>query len=152
MVNANTSPPKVLVGTLSVTCIAVIYCAITFVLYLDNILPYLINVGTDGMVLIAVVVVAVTVGKPLSYLNCNKLGNTGGNSYDFTASMGRNLAKTGSRVDYYLWVGGTKTSCFEMKSIWGLSIALCILFLFSAICSVCLWRRSKVTAPKTIDA
>ncbi|KAI9796189.1 MAG: hypothetical protein M1833_006440 [Piccolia ochrophora] len=150
MVNVNTVPPKVLVGTLSVTCIGVLYCVITWILYFDGILPFLINTGTDGLLLIAVIVVAVTVGKPLSYLDCQALGSTGGNSYAFTASMGDNLKMPGTKVNYYLWVGATKSACLEMKSIWGLSIALCILFSFSAICSVCLWRRSKAIPPKAV--
>ena len=109
------------------TCIAVIYCAITYILYFDGILPYLINTGTDGLILIAVVVVAVTVGKPLSYMNCQLVGSQSGNvnsAYAFAANMGQNLNKDGSKVDYYTWAGATKTTCIEMKAIWGLSISL----------------------------
>lgn len=151
MVTNNTSPPNVLVGTLSVTCIAVLYCAITFILYLDSILPFLINAGMDGLLLIAVIVVAVTVGKPLSFLNCPTIGSTGGSAYDFTSSLGHNIAQSAT-VDYDVWIGATKTTCYEMKAIWGLSIALCILFAFSVICSICLWRRLRAQTPKSVEA
>jgi len=150
MVSSSTAPPSVLVGTLSVTCIAVLYCAITYILYFDNILPFLLNAIMDSLLLIAVIVVAVTVGKPLSYLNCKVVGKASGNvnsAYAFTESLGSQLNKNGGKVDYSKWIGATKTNCYEMKSIWGLSIALCILFAFSTICSICLWRRSKALAP-----
>ncbi|KAI9841776.1 MAG: hypothetical protein M1838_003421 [Thelocarpon superellum] len=150
MVSANTTPPNVLIGTLSVTCIAVLYCAITFILYLDNILPFLVNLGTDGLVLIAVTVVAVTVGKPLSYMNCQIIGNGAGanSAYDFADNLGHTLNQNGGNIDYTSWAGADKTTCLEMKSIWGLSIALCILFAFSMMCSLCLWRRSKAMTAK----
>lgn len=109
------------------TCIAVLYCAITYILYLDNILPFLINTGMDSMLLIALIVVAVTVGKPLSYLNCPIIGSTVSmdSTYDFAASLGSSLNKDGVQVKYSnQWIGATKATCLEMKSIWGLSIAL----------------------------
>lgn len=150
MVAADQKPPSVLIGTLSVTCIAVLYVAITFILYLDAYLPFLISTALDGLLLIAVIVVAVTVGKPLSYLNCSALPSSGTTS-SFLDSVGKNIGK----VDYWIWAGASKITCFEMKSIWGLSIALCVLFAFSAVCSVCMWRRQKmqgnVLAPKDIE-
>jgi len=148
MVSSDTTPPNVLIGTLAVTCIAVLYCAITYILYYDSLLPLLISCGLDSALLIAVIVVAVTIGKPLSYLNCAALSNDGGNTNAFVASVGKNMGK----VNYFAWAGADRTTCFEMKSIWGLSIALCILFAFSSIVSVCLWKRQKAFgAPKSIE-
>lgn len=147
MVSSDTNPPSVLIGTLSVTCIAVLYCAITYILYWDHLLPFLVNTGLDGALLIAVIVVAVTIGKPLSYLNCAALSNDGGNTNAFISSVGQNMGK----VDYFVFVGASKTTCYEMKSIWGLSIALCILFAFSAIVTISMWRKQKVMAPKDIE-
>lgn len=85
----------------------------------------------DGLLLISVVVVAVTVGKPLSYLNCQAIGSTGeiGNAYDFTMSLGSSLNQVGGQIDYNSWIGTTKATCLEMKSIWGLSIALWLVYL-----------------------
>ncbi|KAI9821141.1 MAG: hypothetical protein M1827_003875 [Pycnora praestabilis] len=127
MVSSSIAPPNVLVGTLSVTCIAVMYCAITWILYFDGILPFLLNTAMDTLLLLAVVIVAVTVGKPLSYLNCQVIGEASGNvssAYAFADTLGNNLNKVGGKVDYANWIGATKVTCFEMKSIWGLSIAL----------------------------
>jgi hypothetical protein len=145
------SPPSVLVGTLSVTSIAVLYCAITWILYYDEILPYLANTAIDGLLLIAVIVVAVTVGKPLSYLNCQHLGSASSmfGTYAAVESLGQSLNH--SNFSYALWVAATKSTCLMMKAIWGLSIALCILFAFSAVCTVFIWRRTKATAQKLDD-
>ncbi|KAL3422177.1 hypothetical protein PVAG01_06333 [Phlyctema vagabunda] len=146
MVSAEQSPPKVLIGTLSVTCISVLYCAITYILYFDSLLPFLVNTILDSLLLIAVIVVAVTVGKPLSYLDCAALPSKGTTS-SFIASVGANMSK----INYWVWAGASKTTCYEMKAVWGLSIALCILFSFSAVTSACLWRRQQVFVAKKME-
>lgn len=155
MVSSNATPPPVLVATLSIVCIAVLYCAITVILFLDNILPFLANTIIDGLFLVALTVVSVVVGKPVSYLNCQVLddmSNTTSSAYDFTSALGSSLSQDGGKIDYSNWIGTSKTTCLEVKSIWGLSIALCVLFTFSAICSSCLWKRSKSSAPAKGEA
>ena len=149
MVQASNTPPNVLVGTLIVvrivppsslsrvfvvansasfqTCIAVLYCLLTFILYWDNSLPFLTSTAVDSLLLLAVIIVAVTVGKPLSYMDCMTIGSQSGNvksAYSFAANMGHTLNTVGTQIDYATWSGANKTTCFEMKSIWGLSIAL----------------------------
>ncbi len=144
-------------------CIAVLYCAITVILYFDGILPFLISTGIDALFLIALIVVSVVVGKPLSYLNCmvlDETSNATSSAYDFTSALGNSLNKSGV-VNYTQWIGTSKATCLEMKSIWGLSIALwlvmlpvsyfssltvfafSILFTFSAVSTICLWKRTK---------
>jgi len=107
-------------------CIAVLYCAIPVILYFDNILPFPISTGIDSLFLIALIVVSVVVGKPLSYLNCvilDEISNATSSAYDFTSALGNSLNK-GGKVNYTQWIGTSKATCLEMKSIWGLSIAL----------------------------
>ncbi|KKY18041.1 hypothetical protein UCRPC4_g05244 [Phaeomoniella chlamydospora] len=144
IVSDNDHPPSVLIGTLSVACVAVLYCVITSILYIDNILPFIINTALDGLILVGLVVVAVVVGKPLSYLNCQTIGKVTGDDSSalaFTSALDSSLDD--ENIDYEDFIGTSKATCLEMKSIWGLSIALCILFAFSAICSGCLWRQKK---------
>jgi hypothetical protein len=96
-------------------------------LFLDNLLPHLISTGVDCAFLIALVVVAVVVGKPVSYLNCNILddmSNTSSSAYDFTSALGSSLTNNGGRIDYSKWIGTSKATCLEIKSIWGLTMAL----------------------------
>ena len=108
------------------TCIAVLYCAITIILHLDGILPYVINTAMDGMVLVALVVVAVVVGKPLAYLDCKVIGSS--SVSESTAQLGTELNdqlhQQGGVNVYSNWIGANKTTCYEMKAIWGLSISL----------------------------
>jgi hypothetical protein len=81
----------------------------------------------DALLLIAVIVVAVVVGKPLSYLNCQEIGELTGtdtSAYDFTTSLTSYLNQNGGIIDYNSWIGASQATCLEMKSIWGLSIAL----------------------------
>lgn len=103
------------------------YCAITLILFLDNLLPLLISTGVDCAFLIALVVVSVVVGKPVSYLNCNILddiSNSSSSAYDFTSALGSSVTNNGGRIDYSKWIGTSKATCLEIKSIWGLSMAL----------------------------
>ena len=119
---------------------AVLYCAITFILLLDGILPFLINTAMDSLLLIAVIVVAVTVGKPLSYLDCKVIGQVSGASssaYAFTAALGDSLDQDEGKTDYSHWIGCTKSTCLQMKSIWGLSIALWYVHLFPPEMQIC---------------
>ncbi|KAK5093680.1 hypothetical protein LTR70_005679 [Exophiala xenobiotica] len=146
MVSASMTPSEVLVGTLSVVCIAVLYCAITVILFLDGLLPYLINAIIDSLFLIALIVVSVVVGKPLSYLQCTVIGDlnsSASSAMSFASALSNSLANEGGRINYGNWIGTNKSTCLQMKSIWGLSVALCILFFLSGVSTVCLWKRAK---------
>jgi hypothetical protein len=96
-------------------------------LFLDNVLPYLIGTGIDAAFLIALVVVSVVVGKPVSYLDCTVLDDMSkatSSSYDFTSALGSSLTNNNGRIDYSKWIGTSQATCLEIKSIWGLSMAL----------------------------
>ena len=90
IVSSNETPPPELIGTISVVCIAILYCAITLILFFDNILPFLLNTIVDGLVLVALIVVTVVVGRPLSYMNCQAIGDPdgGADAYSFTVALG----------------------------------------------------------------
>jgi hypothetical protein len=127
------------------------YCLINWILYIDGQLPFLASSILDSALLIAVIVVAVTTGKPLSYLDCGVLPSKGVTSA-FISSVGQNMSK----VNYWVWAGASRTTCYEMKAIWGLSIALCILFAFSGVCTTFMWKQLRAEekaapAPKDIE-
>ncbi|KJZ77009.1 hypothetical protein HIM_03330 [Hirsutella minnesotensis 3608] len=149
MVVANYVAPSALVGTLVVACMAAVYTVITYILYWDSLLPLLISTGADSMCLIAVIVVACVLGKPVSYLSCPVLPDSG-NTANFINSLFFNL----SRNNMFEWADPDKAACFELKAVWGLSICLCILFFISAVSSACLWNRIKgsgAPAPKDLE-
>jgi hypothetical protein len=78
--------------------------------------------GADFFILIAWIVVSVTVGRPVSYLNCYHPGRTQ-NGQIFTDIL-NNLNQPGASLSLENWSGLNKSNCFETKAIWGFSIAL----------------------------
>ncbi|KAL2812164.1 hypothetical protein BJX63DRAFT_260283 [Aspergillus granulosus] len=155
IVRYDAKPPGIFIGTITVTCIAVIYTIITTILFIDDILPFLASGIMDMLILIAVIVVAVILGRPLSYLECADIGSIGDDSssaYTFATHLSSYLGSLSGEVDYRSWVGTSKGVCLEAKSVWGLSIAMCIMFLFSSICCACLWRQKKIGAGGSGDA
>lgn len=96
-------------------------------------LGLLIMAGVDALLLIAFIVVAVVLGKPISYLDCRIAGNasaqaTAQSAYAFTQSVKDNLTNKGP---YFEFAGTTKVNCYEVKALWGLSIALWLVIAIS---------------------
>ncbi|KAL1305683.1 hypothetical protein AAFC00_007276 [Neodothiora populina] len=148
IVSTNVSPPKEIVGTLSITSIAALYCLISIALfYAGANLGLFIMTGIDSLLLIAFVVISVVVGKPISFLNCMAAPNVSSKaSADGTASWISSLVaniKSGGTLGLYTWAGSTRANCYETKAIWGFCIALCILFTCSCILLPTLWFKAK---------
>ena len=78
------------------------------------------------MMLIALAVVAIVVGRPLSYLNCQVIGSNSvaESAADLNYELKQSLHQNGGHVIYSNWIGASRVTCYEMKAIWGLSIAL----------------------------
>ena len=79
------------------------------------------------MLLIALVVVAAVIGKPLSYLNCRVIGDASvaQSAYQLGATLKSNIKNQGDgHIAYSNWIMANRTTCYEMKAIWGLGIAL----------------------------
>lgn len=143
---AERESPSELIGALTVSVTAIIYVVITYILYYDNMLPLLFTSIFDGLLLIASIVVATLIGKPLSMLNCAALSartNASLITYYTTLPSGvktRSLSKT---LSYFTFVAVDQPTCVEIKAVWGLGIALCVLFAFSALVLVGLWQRIR---------
>ncbi|KAG5929750.1 hypothetical protein E4U42_004677 [Claviceps africana] len=138
MVAASYVAPSALIGTLVVACFTAVYTVITYILYWDSMLPLLISTGADILCLVATMIVACVVGRPVSYLSCAALSDSG-NTANFIHSLFLNLA----RKNYFEWIDADKASCLELKAVWGLSICLCVLYFMSSLTSACLWSRLK---------
>lgn len=159
IVEAQRETPDVLIGTLTVASTAALYVAISYILYYDGLLPLLISACMDLCLLVALIVVAATIGMPLSLLTCKALPE----KMPSAISSGITMVSTaqgityrnvlGKAVNYFAFVATDRAHCYEVKAIWGLSIALCVLFAFSGIVCVGLWRRVKTMAgaPKDIE-
>ncbi|TGO12136.1 hypothetical protein BTUL_0094g00510 [Botrytis tulipae] len=141
--SVDTAPPSVIIATLSIVVIVVVFLLIGYLLYLELQLSFLLATAFDAAALIALIVVSVKVGTPLSYLECPALPNVGVTSAFVESTVGNF-----SKANYYFWVGASKTACYEMKAIWGFSMALCVLFFFSGIINMCIWKKNKLVASK----
>jgi hypothetical protein len=87
-----------------------------------------IMTAIDSLLLLAFIVVSVTLGKPLSLLNCFAIAtadsktDAAGAAY-WLQSLVQNV-KQGGSIGLYVWAGSTRLNCLETKAIWGLCIAL----------------------------
>ena len=103
----------------------------------------------DLCLLVATIVVAATIGMPLSLLTCKALPEkvpsaiSSGITMVSTAQGVTYRSVLGRAVNYLAFVATDRAHCYEIKAIWGLSIALCVFFAFSGIVCVGLWRRVK---------
>lgn len=157
IVSTGVEPPQEIVGTLSVTCIATLYIGVSLAFFWSGAkLGLLVMAGVDSLLLIAFIVSAVTVGKPLSFLNCYVIGKTSKevdaqNAYAFVVSVAKNLNTNPTGLAF--WAGATKSNCFQAKTIWGLSIALCILFSVSCVLLPALFYKNKKAnaPPKSVE-
>ncbi len=131
-----------------------IYIVITYILYYDNMLPLLMAGCLDGLLLIASIVVASLVGKPLSMLNCAALSGSSSLTAPFfssSASPARRSIIT-KTLSYFTFVALDQPTCYEIKAVWGLAIALCVLFAFSTLVCVGLWHRLRRDTAGSSDA
>lgn len=92
-------------------------------------LGLLVMTAIDSLLLIAFIVCAVTLGKPLSYLNCYIIGKSSKEveaqyAYAFVTATAQNLNKQGAGMGLSHWAGVTRSNCFQAKTVWGMSIAL----------------------------
>lgn len=79
---------------------------------------------------------AVIIGKPLSYLQCDKIAEVADNissAYAFATKLSSYLSNLDGKLQYGTLIGASKGVCLEAKSIWGLSIALWYVLLFSFV-------------------
>ena len=112
------------------TCIAALYCLVSIAFFWSEAhIGLFVMTGLDFALLITFIVVAVTLGKPVSFLNCAKVQNTStsataASAYAFTSSISNNWGESGAASDFGGWAGATKTNCYETKAIWGVSVAL----------------------------
>ncbi|KAK0611724.1 hypothetical protein B0T14DRAFT_441375, partial [Immersiella caudata] len=147
---AERESPAELVGALTVSVTAVIYVVISYILYYDNMLPWLFTAILDGGLLIASIVVAALIGKPLSMLNCAALPAQTNASLTTTAlSTGVRATAITKTLSYFTFVAVDKPTCFEIKAVWGLAISLCVLLAFSSLVCVGLWQRVRRESPST---
>ncbi|KAI9654230.1 MAG: hypothetical protein M1821_006758 [Bathelium mastoideum] len=144
----NATPPKEVVGTLSITSLAALYCLVSIAFFYAHAnLGLFVMTALDFLILIAFVVVSAVVGKPLSVLNCMAVDNaSAAQSAASATAMAQSISNTlpfGDKITLYYWAGNTRVNCYETKAIWGFSISLAVLFFTSSILLPTLWHKAK---------
>ncbi|KAK4504495.1 hypothetical protein PRZ48_005411 [Zasmidium cellare] len=130
IVASNIEPPKEIIGTLVVTCLATLYTLLTIpFFYASARLSLLLMAATDVVLLLSFLTISIILGKPLSYLNCPSIASASAtanaqSAAAFTQSLASNLNESGARLGLGRWAGSTRTNCYEMKAVWGLGISL----------------------------
>lgn len=114
-------------------------------------LGLLIMTAADFFLLLAFIIISVVFGKPLSYLNCIIIDNkdAAANAHSavaFTQALASNVNNSGATLGLRNWAGASRVNCFETKAIWGLCIALSVLFTCSCILLPTLWMKAKKAA------
>ncbi len=119
---------------------AFIWCALSATGYDDSHIPFMATCGLDFAFLVPFIVLAGVLGGPLSVTTCSDI------STDTTSILVP--LDQGSSISYLNFVGSGRTVCYELQAVWGLTIALAILFLSSAVSALFLFlgRRKQVAA------
>ena len=124
---------------------AALYLLISWVFYREKLQGVIFfSAITDIFLEIACIIVASLLGKPLASLDCSSLSAVSSDSAtsSWISSVGKNMGK----LSYTYWLGASQTVCYETKAIWGLSIALCLLFFLSSVFGFAMWYRAKQEA------
>lgn len=129
------------------TSIAALYCLLTIPFFWsDANKGLLVMTGIDFLLLLAFVIIAVVLGKPLTTLNCPLIASDLthlpqiSDAFDFTQSLSSNVNKYSNFIS---WSGATKGNCLASKAAWGLCIALCLLFFTTTMVLPALFAKKK---------
>jgi len=145
MAMQNFDPSREIVGTISIASIVTLYTLVSIAFYwsVAN-LGLFVMAAADALILVAFIVVSVVVGKPVSHVNCYNLSlagpRVGMNLVDILAQV----ATTGSgNMPLGVWNSVSKANCFETKAIWGMAIALTVLYTTSMVLLPTLHFKNK---------
>lgn len=108
--------------------------------YHDTHIPYLATFAVDMLFMVPFIVFAVIIGQPLSVTTCSDLPKEASKVALPISSL------AGQPVSYVIFTGSGRTVCYELMAVWGLIIALCVLFAISSIAAGFLFlgkRRSN---------
>jgi hypothetical protein len=108
--SSQTSPPSPLIAILVITILSCIYCILSLFLYFDHQLPLLPSIAVDGALFLAMLISAVILGKPLSFVSCKALvGQTTQVVYD----VGTGLSKAPVVATAAAYAGPTPTTLYR---------------------------------------
>ncbi|OIW23913.1 hypothetical protein CONLIGDRAFT_114947 [Coniochaeta ligniaria NRRL 30616] len=109
------------------SAISILWVLLSMTAYHDTHIPYLATLALDTLFLIPFIVFAVIIGQPLSLTTCSDLPATASHVALPISTL------PGQPVSYVVFSGAGQTTCYELMAVWGLMIALCVLFAMSAV-------------------
>ncbi|KAM0720229.1 hypothetical protein Q7P37_004365 [Cladosporium fusiforme] len=153
LVDSNIDPPREIVGTLTVTSLATLYTLLSLPLFYSSAsTTLLILTALDFLLLLAFLTVSILLGQPLSHLNCRTIRSASAASSAESAwafAMALASGKEGSAVMGLTgWAGSGRAECFQTKAVWGLGVALCVLFATSCTVLPVMWWKGRKGVPK----
>ncbi|EPE09542.1 hypothetical protein F503_07318 [Ophiostoma piceae UAMH 11346] len=155
-IHTHIAVPSQIVGTLVISCIALLWALISFTAYDDTHFPYHATSAVDLLLVIPFIVVAAVLGGPLGAVTCSALpGATYANESDNDLLAIQVSGSSGSTetASYMLFVGDNQTTCYAIMAAWGLTIALSILYAFSGFATGLLFlgQRRLIAAERAAN-
>lgn len=124
---ASLAPPVQLTGAIIISGAALLWVLLSFTAYDDTHFPYMATAIVDTFFLILFVIVVIIL--QLSKADCSTLPTESGDG-----------AGNGTLASF---AASDQTTCYKVLGTWGLSIALCILFLLSALAAAFMFRSKR---------
>jgi hypothetical protein len=137
---ASLAPPVQLTGAIVVSAAALLWVLLSFTAYDDTHIPYMATAVVDTVFLIPFVVVVIVLGGQLSQTECSTLPESGNGT---TLQLDPADSAGNGTLSYVTFVASDRMTCYKLQGTWGLSIALCILFLLSALAAAFLFMGKR---------
>lgn len=135
---ASLAPPVQLTGAIIVSAAALLWVLLSFTAYDDTHIPYMATAIVDTLFLIPFVVVVIILGGQLSKTECSTLPEQSGTLQLDPADTAGN-----GTLSFVTFAASDRMTCFKLQGTWGLSIALCILFLLSALAAAFMFMGKR---------
>lgn len=126
---ASLAPPAQLTGAIIISGTALFWVLLSFTAYDDTHFPYMATAIVDTVLLIVFVVVVIILTGQVSKTDCSTLPTASGDG------AGNGTLSSLAATD--------QMTCFKLKGTWGISIAVCILFLLSALAAAFMFRSKR---------
>lgn len=135
---ASLAPPVQLTGAIIVSAAALLWVLLSFTAYDDTHIPYMATAIVDTLFLIPFVVVVIILGGQLSKTECSTLPEQSG-----TLRLDPSDTAGNGTLSFTTFVASDRMTCYKLQGTWGLSIALCILFLLSALAAAFMFMGKR---------
>ena len=130
------------------TSLAALYTLLSLPLFYSSAsTTLLILTALDALLLLAFTIISVLLGRPISHLDCRAIRSASAASSAESAWAFAMALASGQENSAVMgltgWAGSGRAECFQTKAVWGLGVALCILFATSAVVLPVMWYKGR---------